>query len=87
MNKRSMIVATRDNHAVTTNSEFFKIINENCFLKALEMVKNKLKKRSIPITFKTINQRPHEARQNNTNLPATPPPTPALPHTYEAPQH
>ena len=83
----SMIVAGRDNHAVTRNSKFFKIINEKCFLKALEIVRNKLKTQSNPSTsFKTINHRSQVGRQTTTNLPATPPPTPALPQTNEAPQ-
>ena len=76
--KGSMIMAARENHRVTRNSKFFKIINEKCFEKAMDLVRNKLKS-NIPAstTFKlnnrNIQQELYAYINTQTN---TPPETP-----------
>ena len=52
-----MIIAAWENHRMTRNSKFFKIIYEKCIEKAMDLVRNKFKS-NIPAfsTFKLNNR-------------------------------
>ena len=61
-----MITAERSDHKITRNSKFFKVINETCYEKALELLKQKpnIKTATIGILARLVNKRAVPAETN-----------------------
>ena len=70
----SMITAARTNHIVTRNRRHFKVINEKCFEKAMNLVEQVQIK---PVAIKFLIH-PTEQLEPCRNLTVTPPQTPNL---------